>query len=47
VGIAPESFDCPKMLLATTDEFITDNHARYCEMVKTMVSPILTTEKAT
>ena len=40
VGIAPESYDCPKMLLVTTDDFIKDNHNRYCEMVKTIVSPI-------
>lgn len=40
VGITPESYDCSKMLLATTDKFIKDNHPRYCEMVKTIVSPI-------
>ena len=40
VGIMPESYDCSKMLLATTDKFIRDNHQRYCEMVKTIVSPI-------
>jgi hypothetical protein len=40
VGITPESYDCSKMLLATTDKFINDNHQRYCEMVKTIIAPI-------
>ena len=41
VGIEPEPYDCSRMLLATTDKFVRDNHNRYCEMVKTIVSPIL------
>jgi len=40
VGIMPESYDCAKMLLATTDKFVNENHQRYCEAVKTIVAPI-------
>ena len=47
VGIAPEPYDYAKMLRATTDKFMKDNHNRYCEMVKTVVSPILETDMAT
>jgi len=28
------------MLLATTDEFVKNNHDRYCQMLKDIVEPI-------
>ena len=40
IGITPEAFDAVKMILASNDDFLTANHDRYCEVLKSFSSVI-------